>query len=95
MKRSEVPAEQTWDLGLIYKSQEDAWKEADKQTAAAEQLEHDYKGKLNDAKSIVDCLHRYEEMSAAADRFCIYFPLTGRQIIQTRMLFQTRTKPKA
>lgn len=75
MKRSEVPAEQTWDLGLIYKSQEDAWNEADKQMAAAEQLEHDYKGKLNDAKSIVDCLHRYEEMSAAADRFCIYFSL--------------------
>ena len=75
MKRSEVPAEQTWDLGLIYKSPEDAWNEADKQMAAAEQLEHDYKGKLNDAKSIVDCLHRYEEMSAAADRFCIYFSL--------------------
>ena len=75
MKRSEVPAEQTWDLGLIYKSQEDAWNEADKQMAAAEQLEHDYKGKLNDANSIVDCLHRYEEMSAAADRFCIYFSL--------------------
>ena len=41
MKRSEVPVEQTWDLGLIYKSPEDAWNEADKQIAAAEQLEHD------------------------------------------------------
>ena len=75
MKRSEVPVEQTWDLGLIYKSPEDAWREADRQTAEAGQLESDYKGKLKDAQSIVDCLHRYEKMCAAADRFCIYFSL--------------------
>ncbi|MBR3147686.1 MAG: oligoendopeptidase F [Eubacterium sp.] len=75
MKRNEVPEEQTWDLGLIYKSPEDAWQEADKQLKLAERLEQDYKGKLNDALSIVDCLHLYEDMCAAADRFCIYFSL--------------------
>lgn len=75
MKRNEVPEEQTWDLGLIYKSPEDAWQEADKQLKLAERLEQDYKGKLNDAQSIVDCLHLYEDMCAAADRFCIYFSL--------------------
>ena len=29
MKRSEVPVEQTWDLSIIYKTDEDAWKDAD------------------------------------------------------------------
>ncbi len=75
MKRSEVPLEQTWDLGLIYKSPEDAWKDADRLKELCEQAEHDYKGNLRDAKSIVDCLHLYEQMSVLADKFCIYFSL--------------------
>ena len=75
MKRSEVPVEQTWDLGLIYKSTEDAWKDAEELRRLTEKVENEYKGNLTDAKSIVDCLHIYEDMSALADRFCIYFSL--------------------
>ncbi len=76
MKRSEVPVDQTWDLTLIYKSSEDAWSDAEKAKSLADQLEHDYKGKLKDAKSIVDCLHVYEQMSMLAQKMYIYFSLS-------------------
>ena len=29
MKRSEVPVKETWDLSLIYKTADDAWKAVD------------------------------------------------------------------
>ena len=31
MKRSDVPLDQTWDLSLIYKNSQDAWKDAEVQ----------------------------------------------------------------
>ena len=42
MKRSEVPVKQTWDLGLIYRSPEEAWQEAEKMSAIAEKAEKEY-----------------------------------------------------
>ena len=75
MKRSEVPAEQTWDLGLIYRTREEAWKDAEKAGKLADEAEEKYKGRLTDAKTIVDCLHLYEEMSMLADKVYIYFSL--------------------
>ena len=75
MKRSEVPAEQTWDLGLIYRTREEAWKDAEKAGKLADEAEEKYKGRLTDAKTIVDCLHLYEEMSMLADTVYIYFSL--------------------
>ena len=29
MKRNEVPVNETWDLGLIYNSAEEAWRDAE------------------------------------------------------------------
>lgn len=75
MKRSEVPENETWDLGLIYKSAEDAWHDAEKAKKLADETEEKYKGKLIDAKSIVDCLHMYEQLSMLADKVYIYFSL--------------------
>ena len=75
MKRSEVPVEQTWDLSLIYNSAEDAWLDAEKAKKLADETEKKYKGKLIDAKSIVDCLHMYEQLSMLADKVYIYFSL--------------------
>ena len=75
MKRSEVPVEQTWDLSLIYKSPEEAWQDAERLKGLAEKTELDYKGKLKDAQSIVDCLHLYEQMHERASKVSAYFSL--------------------
>lgn len=75
MKRSEVPVEQTWDLSLIYKNPEAAWKDAEELSRLIEKAETEYKGNLKDARSIVDCLHLYEKMHELAVRFSDYFGL--------------------
>ncbi len=75
MKRSEVPVVQTWDLGLIYKSREEAWQSAERIKELAEKAEQVYRGKLKDAKSIVNCLHLYEQMHELASRVSAFFSL--------------------
>ena len=75
MKRSEVPVNMTWDLGLIYKSPEEAWEAAGELKSLADRVEKEYKGKLTDAKSIVDCLHICEKMDEIAGRVNNYFGL--------------------
>ena len=75
MKRSEVPVNMTWDLGLIYKSPEDANRDAEEVTKLSKKAEKEYKGKLKDAKTIVECLHLYERMSELADKVSQYYGL--------------------
>lgn len=63
LKRKDVPVELTWDLSAIY-STDEAWQcDVKKMTAAAEELEKSYKGKLCDAKTINECLDKYREFS--------------------------------
>ena len=75
MNRSEVPVNMTWDLGIIYKTQGEAWRDSEEIRKLAEKAEKEYKGKLTDAKSIVDCLHIYEKMNELATRVGHYFSL--------------------
>ena len=75
MKRSEVPVNLTWDLSLIYKTPEEAWAAADELTSLSDKIESEYKGKLKDAKSIVDCLHLCEKMDEISGRVGNYFGL--------------------
>ena len=75
MKRNEVPAEQTWELGLIYKSTEEAWQDAEELKRLTDQAEREYKGNLADAASIVDCLHLYERMNELSGKVSHYFSL--------------------
>ena len=75
MKRNEVPIEQTWDLGLIYNSPDEAWQDAEELQRLTDKVEAEYKGNLKDAQSIVDCLHLYERMHELAVRFSDYFGL--------------------
>ena len=76
MKRSEVPVEQTWDLGLIYDSPEKAWQDAEELKKLTDKAVEEYKGKLTDAKAIVSCLHLHEQMNELAVRFSDYFGLS-------------------
>ena len=75
MKRNQVPADQTWDLSLIYGSAEEAWKDAEELTKLAEKAEREYKGNLREPETILDCLHLYERMNELAVRFFSYFSL--------------------
>ncbi len=75
MKRSEVPENMKWDLGLIYKNAEEAWKEAQELKTIAERVEKDYKGKLTTAEAIVECLHLTERMEEIATKAGSYFSL--------------------
>ena len=75
MKRSEVPLNQTWDLGLIYQSPQDAWQDTEELKKLADKAEEEYKGKLSDAGTILDCLHMYEKMNEIAAKVSNYFEL--------------------
>ena len=76
MKRSEVPVNMTWDLGLIYKSPEAAWEDAREVEKLADKVEKDYKGKLNTADAIVECLHLCEKLEEIAGKVGGYFSLS-------------------
>lgn len=76
MKRNEVPEKLTWDLSLIYKTPEDAWKDAEEMEKLADRIEKDYKGKLKTAEAIVECGHLLEKMSELAWKVDSYFSLT-------------------
>ncbi len=75
MKRSEVPVNLTWDLSLIYKDPESAKKDLEEVKALAARIEQEYKGKLKDAKNIVDCLHLYEKLDELAVKVSHYYEL--------------------
>ncbi len=75
MKRNEVPVEQTWDLTLICKDSDKAWKMLDEAKEIAEKIEKEYKGKLTSAAAIVDCLHLLEKMSVLEGKASSFFGL--------------------
>ena len=58
--RKDVPVEETWDLLLIYKTEEEFQEAVRKMTALAEDLCVKYPGKLQDADTIVSCLDEYD-----------------------------------
>ena len=60
--RKDVPLEETWDLSLIYKTEELLWQDLEKAEAMTGELVRDYKGKLNTADNIAACLDIYEKI---------------------------------
>ena len=66
LMRKDVPVEETWDLSLIYPTEE-AFEEAVEQfKALADDICEKYQGKLNTADAIVACLDEYEELEKLA-----------------------------
>ena len=66
LMRKDVPVEETWDLSLIYPTEE-AFEEAVEQfKALADGICEKYQGKLNTADAIVACLDEYEELEKLA-----------------------------
>ncbi|MBP5294617.1 MAG: oligoendopeptidase F, partial [Lachnospiraceae bacterium] len=66
-KRSEVPENLKWDLSLIYPTLEDWQADFDASVKLSEEIEQQFKGKLTDAQTIVDCLAHLEALYKKAD----------------------------
>ncbi len=60
--RQDVPVELTWDLSLIYKTEEDMYKDVEIVKELADRIEQEYKGSLNTAERINACLDLYQAM---------------------------------
>ena len=75
MKRSEVPVNMTWDLSLIYKSAEEAWKDAEEIKVISDKVLNEYKGKITTAETIVECGHLCERLEEIAVKVSNYFSL--------------------
>ena len=61
-KRKDVPVELTWDLSLIYPTEEAMQADEKRLDALVDELEKTYKGKLTTAKTINACLDMYCEV---------------------------------
>ena len=59
--RKDVPEELTWDLSLIYPTEEDMYKDWEKAKKSAADIVEKYRGKLDSPDRIVDCLNELEE----------------------------------
>ena len=62
LNRSEVDKNLTWDTSAIFKSKEEARKEANDLLEASLKLKENYEGKLNDFDTIVKAFKEYEEI---------------------------------
>lgn len=58
--RKDVPVELTWDLSLIYSTEEEMWADLEKARALCREME-EYKGKLTNPQAINGCLNKYKE----------------------------------
>ena len=70
--RKDVPAEQTWDLSLIYPDEQLMWKELDETKAAVRKLAEAYSGYLTQAEKIVSCLDEKEIILQSLSRLWSY-----------------------
>lgn len=59
--RKDVPLEETWDLSLIYDTEEAYQTDIVKLKALADEICEKYQGKLTTAEAILTCLDKYEE----------------------------------
>ena len=62
LNRNEVDKSLTWDTSAIFKSKEDAKKEADTVLEASLKLKENYEGKLNEFDTIVKAFKEYEKL---------------------------------
>ena len=61
--RNEVPVELTWDLSLIYPTEEAMYRDVEKMKALCASMEERFKGKLTTPEAICDCLNDLQEMT--------------------------------
>lgn len=62
VQRKDVEEKYTWDISLIYKSDEDYKKELKEQEAVLEKFYKDFEGKLNDIEVLDSALKQFEDI---------------------------------
>jgi oligoendopeptidase F len=62
LKREEVDKNLTWDLTAIFKTEEDYLRDLDKLTEKTDKIEEKFKGMLDNAKNINECLDDLREL---------------------------------
>ena len=60
--RKEVPQELTWDLSLIYATEEEMYQDAEKMEKMARDIADTYRGKLDTPEAIDACLTAYRKV---------------------------------
>ena len=70
--RKDVPVQETWDLSLIYKEEQQMWDALEQLKADVRALVDTYQGKLTAAEAIVGCLDAYEKISPVISRIWQY-----------------------
>jgi oligoendopeptidase F len=60
--RKDVPEELTWDLSLMYATEEDMYQDADQAKKLADEMEKKYKGNLTTPEIINACLDEYQHL---------------------------------
>lgn len=66
LSRAEVPKELTWDLTLIYKSEELMWNDLEECKRIVTHMEETYKGRLDTPENIVACMKELERLNELA-----------------------------
>ena len=66
LSRAEVPKELTWDLSLIYKSEELMWNDLEECKRIVAHMEGTYKGQLDTPENIVACMKELERLNELA-----------------------------
>lgn len=66
LSRAEVPKELTWDLTLIYKSEELMWNDLEECKRIVAHMEETYKGQLDTPENIVACMKELERLNELA-----------------------------
>lgn len=66
LSRAEVPKELTWDLTLIYKSEELMWNDLEECKRIVVHMEETYKGQLDTPENIVACMKELERLNELA-----------------------------
>ncbi len=61
--RKDIPPVLTWDLSLIYATEEEMYQDAEKVKTLCNHIEETYKGKLDTPQAINACLDEFREMS--------------------------------
>lgn len=73
LTRKDVPKELTWDLSLIYKTEEEMYGDADLMESISQHMVKTYKGKLTTAENINLCLDEYRrvyELAVLVGNYC-------------------------
>ena len=70
--RKDVPVNETWDLSLIFASEELMWKALNETKDAVKKFSETYSGQLNTAEKIVNCLDEMEPILVSVSRIWSY-----------------------